>query len=409
MTSPHLQKQLSNASIRGARILILLPGNKLFGQERALLNLGLTLRDLGAEVTYLLHEKWGAPIISGEVEALGFSWHTLPLGTIWSLKHLARYPFILADNIWCVWKTGRKLRDICLSGTYSVIIMGNLTFSFYLLPALRQLPLLRIFRHGDAPSTSNFLQRWISKKVLKSIDHHVANCKYIERELTRFDPKALPRVIYNCPVQFYIDSDLNNISTPKLAQKRNLLLFVGQLTKHKGADLCLKAFNKLAEEYPFLELHMVGSAPGVGAHGSELNLTVQMQEKWGDRVQHTHFISDLTEAYMGSSLHLCPSTWDDPSPNVILEAKFYGVPSVVFNRGGISELVDHRIDGYVCSTSTVEGLMDGIRYFLDSPEALLLASSAARANMETRFSYTKYKQSWVSALGTWLARNDQRD
>lgn len=394
----------SSSKMRCLRILILLPGNKLFGQERALINLGMTLRDLGAEVTFLLHESWGTQLIGKEVTSLGFNWTALPFGTIWSPGLFLRSPLKLLDNLLSLLRVRKRFRLLNAQGNYSVVIMGNIAFAFYLVNAMRETSVVRIFRHGDAPMATNFMARWITRQVFKSSSHHVVNCKFLERKVREFEPKIVPELIYNCPVHFFksqqelLDPEENRFSDGRA------LLFVGQLAKHKGADLALRAFDRLAAQYADLSLIVVGGAPGVGQHCSELDLVARMREKWGQRVRFTPFLSDTSDVYRNAAIHLCPSIWDDPSPNVIFEAKFFGTPTVAFRKGGISELIEHERDGYLCAEPSEDALVEGIRHFLDRPEALRAASAAARESIEQRFSYAAYQEQWRLLIETALAK-----
>jgi glycosyltransferase involved in cell wall biosynthesis len=52
---------------------------------------------------------------------------------------------------------------------------------------------------------------------------------------------------------------------------------------------------------------------------------------------------------------------------------------VAFARGGLVELVTHRETGYLCPTSDVDGLLEGLRHFLREPAARARASAASLA------------------------------
>jgi glycosyltransferase involved in cell wall biosynthesis len=65
---------------------------------------------------------------------------------------------------------------------------------------------------------------------------------------------------------------------------------------------------------------------------------------------------------------LAPIPEEESFANVVLEAKSVGLPVVAFPSGGIPELVEDRRTGYLCQSPDRDGLIEGIRFFLDRPE-----------------------------------------
>jgi len=72
-----------------------------------------------------------------------------------------------------------------------------------------------------------------------------------------------------------------------------------------------------------------------------------------------------------------PSLFEDPMPNVIVEAKQSKLPSVVFRSGGAHELIRHKIDGFICEEKTASHLKKGLEFFLDNENLQISASNEA--------------------------------
>jgi glycosyltransferase involved in cell wall biosynthesis len=106
-------------------------------------------------------------------------------------------------------------------------------------------------------------------------------------------------------------------------------------------------------------------------------------------VSNTHLLFNLAD------IHVCPSTWDEPSPNVVFESKEAGVPSVVFPVGGIPELIRHQTDGYICRDQTSETLAEAINWMLSDPQKLSLMGKEARKDYEYRFGRERFLQQWA--------------
>ena len=71
--------------------------------------------------------------------------------------------------------------------------------------------------------------------------------------------------------------------------------------------------------------------------------------------------NELVGLYNRASVCVAPSTYDN-LPSVVLEAMACGVPVVAFRTGGIPEMIDHKVNGYLVEPLDVMGLADGIRF-----------------------------------------------
>jgi glycosyltransferase involved in cell wall biosynthesis len=95
-----------------------------------------------------------------------------------------------------------------------------------------------------------------------------------------------------------------------------------------------------------------------------------------------HFVGireNILEIMKASYLLATPIVGDEAFGNVALEARSVGLPVVTFARGGLPELVDHRRTGYVCATADLDGLLEGLRFYLANPSERALASTHSLA------------------------------
>ena len=84
----------------------------------------------------------------------------------------------------------------------------------------------------------------------------------------------------------------------------------------------------------------------------------------------------------------------------MLEAKKESLPSVVFPVGGIPELIEHRVDGYICRDQTVEALVEGINYLVIDAEMRRAAGTAARRSLEEKFGKERFRREWAELFLT---------
>lgn len=73
----------------------------------------------------------------------------------------------------------------------------------------------------------------------------------------------------------------------------------------------------------------------------------------------------LVELYSAAHLFVIPSLQDN-LPNTILESMFCGTPVVGFRTGGIPEMIDHKINGYLADFKSSSDLAEGIRWGLNA-------------------------------------------
>ncbi len=84
-------------------------------------------------------------------------------------------------------------------------------------------------------------------------------------------------------------------------------------------------------------------------------------------IRAVSYISDpaiLARYYSAADILLYPSLADN-CPLVVLEAMACGLPIVAFDTGGIPELVEHKINGYIAEYKNVNDLKTGIEYLLN--------------------------------------------
>jgi len=81
--------------------------------------------------------------------------------------------------------------------------------------------------------------------------------------------------------------------------------------------------------------------------------------------------------YSAADVMVVPSKSEN-LPNTIMEAMACGTPCVAFNVGGISDLIDHKINGYLARPFEPIDLAGGIRYILDNNEKRGILSFNAR-------------------------------
>ena len=221
---------------------------------------------------------------------------------------------------------------------------------------------------------------------------------------------------------------------PQLVPAREVrpsrLLFVGRIAPDKGVHLLAAAFNTLARERPDLELTLVGRA---GMMPFDVISTLlkgdaaldNLREFYGrtplgwltkevvgqrnsyvahlrsllsaDAAERTHFVGtvsldELTRLYRESDLLALPSVWNESYGLPIAEAMASGIPVIASRCGGIPELVDDGVTGWLVPRLDVEALLDATRELLREPRRLREMGEAARLRAERLLTWERSAQ-----------------
>jgi len=125
--------------------------------------------------------------------------------------------------------------------------------------------------------------------------------------------------------------------------------------KRKGFDYLLKVINLLEKKYnrDDIEFLIFGDK-----HKNDI-----IKTKF--KVNYTGYLRDdysLSLVYNASDLFLFPSL-EDNLPNMVLESLACGVPVIGFDIGGIPDMVEHKINGYLAKYKSIKDLFNGIEWY----------------------------------------------
>lgn len=150
--------------------------------------------------------------------------------------------------------------------------------------------------------------------------------------------------------------------------------FLGQVKAHKGVDLLLDAWARLAGPRP-RTLVLYGTAAGEEAFGERVRETINKlpDAEWRGAYRAGEVWSRLAEV----DVVVIPSRWVENSPNVILEAQAMAIPLVGSAIGGIAELVRHEVNGLLFEVNDAADLARQLQRLLDEPDLLCRLSRQA--------------------------------
>lgn len=159
------------------------------------------------------------------------------------------------------------------------------------------------------------------------------------------------------------------------------------MNAYKGHEDLVEAFARVAAKHPAAELHIFGR--GQPAFEAELKRRV---ERLGiaARVVWRGYVPERVTIYQEADILVVPSRGVDALPGVAVEAAFFSLPVVATNRGGLPEIIEDGVTGFLVEAQKPEALAARLDQLLTSPTLRASMGAAARRRVETHFSRERF-------------------
>lgn len=209
---------------------------------------------------------------------------------------------------------------------------------------------------------------WIPpKSVQKCCDLILCVSKYSQERM-------LIKGKYTHSIVLYDSIDVNSFKTNlsrveakvKLGFPEDCYLIssVGQLSRHKGHDNAIKAFAKIAHQFPQVVLYIAG-----GGGEGDLMYLKQISDKYIDLRDRIVFsntqITNITEVYRASDLILSLTKVGEAFGLVPYEATIMGTPFIAPDKGAIKEFIVNMENGILVNTEDVNSIASCVRWAIE--------------------------------------------
>ena len=153
----------------------------------------------------------------------------------------------------------------------------------------------------------------------------------------------------------------------------------GSSDPRKGFDLCVQAIQVLARTLPTSRFELITfGETEVPAFGL-LPPNVQVQSAGVIESEE-----EMARLLATADAFIAPSRQDN-LPNTVLEATACGLPSVAFRIGGMPDMIEHEVTGYLARPFDVDDLAKGLAWMLSDRTRLRSLKEAARHKAEHEF------------------------
>ncbi|MFE4104667.1 glycosyltransferase [Almyronema epifaneia] len=244
--------------------------------------------------------------------------------------------------------------------------------------------LLTMFRGQDISRFIQLKGPHIYDRLFQVGDYFLANCKFFQQRAIEL----------GCPpdkIRVH-GSGLDCSRFP--FQARNLpsngsvrVATVGRLVDKKGIEYAIRAIAKCRQTYPKLEYWIIGEGP-LRSSFEQLIESLNLSEnvKLLGKKSQEELIALLQQTHLFVAPSVTASDGDQDAPvNVLKEAMAMGLPVISTFHGGIPELVEDGISGFLVPERDAAAIAAKLRYLIDHPERWPAMGQAGRAFVEKHY------------------------
>jgi D-inositol-3-phosphate glycosyltransferase len=182
----------------------------------------------------------------------------------------------------------------------------------------------------------------------------------------------------------------------------NVILFFGQIKKVKGLDHLIRAFRAVLQEHPDSVLLIAGQVwKDDFSHYARLIASLGLEENVLPRIEHIPD-EDVAAYFQSADVVALPYRKVYQS-GVLLMACSYGRPIVATSVGGMKEVIEDGVSGYLVPPGDEEGLAEAIARLLSDKEKAEAMGRIARRRAEEDFSWERValrtKEIYAGLLG----------
>lgn len=215
----------------------------------------------------------------------------------------------------------------------------------------------------------------------------------LSEDMKRQIKEKYPREIIVIPngLNFNEFSNSNKIDFKKefnIKNDKKIIIYVGRLHPVKGLEYLIEAMKLIQETYPNSVLLLVGSD-----HGNKKNLEALIQKNnLKEKIFFTGIVPhEKIPAYLNNSHIFVLPSLSEGFPNVILEAMASGLPIVATRVGGIPEIIENEVNGFLVKPKDAKEIADKISLLLN--DGLLRKSISLKNKKKAKlFSWEKVSE-----------------
>lgn len=264
--------------------------------------------------------------------------------------------------------------------------------------------LITIFRGHDI---SNFVREHgenIYNPLFRGGDYFLANCEFFKRrvielgcnpKLIRVHGSGLDYSRFPFQTRQFPENGLVRIAT------------TGRLVEKKGIEYAIRAVAQVLKQRSDLNLEYI--IIGDGELQSQFEqLIVSLNAEKSIKLLGSKSQSEIIELLLTSHIFIAPSVTasdgnQDAPINVLKEAMAMGLPVISTIHGGIPELVEEGVSGFLVPERDEKAIADKLIYLIEHPEDWAAMGEAGRSKVEQNYDLNRLNDKLVALYESLLS------
>lgn len=367
-------------------VLFIHQGAELYGSDKVLLNLAAGLRDTAFQPIVLL--PFDGPLVE-ELRLADVETHIVPVTKVSRALFSVRGLLSLPGDLW------RATRAIsrALAGRKVAVVHSNTlaVLSGAVWATLHRVP--HLWHVHEILMNPALIRRGFPLMVRLLADKAVSNSSLTTQWLVDEQPALAPRTvtIWNGIGR---TTAHDAVSSARLRDEvtggepeRLIAALVGRINSWKGHLLLVEAAGLLWQRgYRDLRFLVVGSVFAQQEHFMEQLQAAIAASPARDCFVVRGFTESIWNVWDACDIALVPSTEPEPFGMVAIEAMCAGKPLVAAAHGGLLDIVDDGVSGFLVAPRDAQALADAIARLVDDPALRQQMGSAGQQRQERLFS-----------------------
>jgi len=275
---------------------------------------------------------------------------------------------------------GKEPYDIihCQFGTLALMTM-----------ALREIgaikgKLVTSFRGYDISEFVQTSGKDVYNELFATGDFFLTNCNYFKNRLINLGCDRSKLIVLGSGI------DCSRfVYTPRTipADGQIQIVTTGRLVEKKGIEYCIQAVAKLAKIHRNIEYKIIGDGP-LKAQLQDLIDTLGVNDKvkilgWQ---QQQEIINHLRQSHIFMATSVTASDGNQDAPvNTLKEAMAMGMPVIGTLHGGIPELIEDGVSGFLVPERDVDAIAAKLSLLIEHPQNWANMGKAGRAYVEKHY------------------------
>ncbi|KAF0236785.1 MAG: group 1 glycosyl [Prolixibacteraceae bacterium] len=364
-----------------------------------------------SKVLFILH--WPPPVHGSSVVGLqikeskiineNFDCCYINLGTSISIDEIGKNSLIkFFRHLTIIWKVLRNLVSnrpaLCY---FAITAKGNAFYKDALVVLLVKIFRVKLVYHfhnkGVSTRQNRFIDNLLYGFVFKNTDVILLS-KYLYTDIQSFIPE---KKVHICP------NGISKLDKPPMTldKKQNQIvniLFLSNLIESKGVFVLLAACSILLQKGITFKCDFVGGEGDINADQFQtkvrlLRLTNHVRYfglKYGE---------EKNRAFCEADIFALPTS-EDCFPLVLLEAMQNGLPIVSTFEGGIKDIVEDNVTGYLVQQKNVQSLAAKLELLIQNSELRINMGKAGRLKYEQEFTLIKFENRLMEILNQLVSK-----